>query len=65
MVHLSFLIGQLACSVTGSCIYHCRRHDFQIASLAGFVQEEVDQCALQLCTFSFVNRESGSCDLYA
>ena len=65
MVHLTFLVGQLACSVTGSGINYCRRHDFQITGFAGFVQEEVDQRALQLRTFSFINRETGSCYLYA
>ena len=63
MVHLTFFIGQLACSVTGSSIDHCRRHYFRIARLACLVQEEVDECALQLCAFAFVYGEAGTGNL--
>ena len=64
MIHLTFFIRKLSCSISGSCIYYCRRHDFHIARLTCFVQEEIDESTLQLCTFTFINREASSGDFY-
>ena len=64
MIHLSFLIGKLTCTKTGSSIYHCRRHNLHISGFTCFIQEEVDQGTLQPGTLSFINREACSCDLH-
>ena len=64
MIHLSFLVRQLARTITGSSIHNCRRHNFRITGFTGFIQEEVNQRTLQLCTLSFVNRKTGTCDLH-
>ncbi len=65
MVHLSFFIGKLPRTIAGSSVHHCRRHNFRIARFACFVQEEVDEGALQLCAFTFIYRESRACNLNA
>ena len=65
MVHLSFFIGKLPRAIARSDVHHCRRHYFCIAGFACLVQEEVDERALQLCTFAFVYGESGTGNLNA
>ena len=65
MIHLPFLVRQLARTITGSSIHNCRRHDFRITGFTGFIQEEVNQRTLQLRTLSLVNRETGTCDLHS
>ena len=62
MIHLTLFVGQLACSVTGSGIDHCRRHYFRIARFACLVQEEVDERTLELCAFSFIYRKARTRD---
>lgn len=62
MIHLTLFVGQLACSVTGSAIDHCRRHYFRIARFACLVQEEVDERTLELCAFSFIYRKARTRD---
>ena len=63
MIHLPFLVRQLSRAVAGSGVHHCGRHYFRIAGFACFVQEEVDECALQLCAFAFVYGEAGTGNL--
>ena len=65
VVHLSFLVGQLACAVSAVGVNDCGRHNLFIASLACLVQEEVDERSLQLCALAAVNGEAGSADLHA
>ena len=65
MIHLTFFVGQLACTVTGSGINHRRRHYLGIAGFACFVQEEVDKRALKLCAFAFVHGKTCACNLNA
>ena len=64
MIHLSFLVRQLACSITAGSVYYCRRHNLLVTGLAGFRQEKVDQGALQLGTFPAIYGETGSGNLY-
>ncbi len=65
MIHLTFFVGQLACAIARGGIDHRRRHNFYVSGFAGFVEEEVDERALQLCAFAFVDGESGTCDLHS
>ena len=58
MVHLSFFIRKLSGSIAGSSVYNCWRHDFGISGFTCFIQEKVNQCALQLSSFAFVNRKT-------
>ena len=64
MVHLSFFIRQLTCAVAGSSIDNCRWHQFGVTALAGFVEEEVDECALQTCALADINGESSTGNLH-
>ena len=63
MIHLTLLVGQLTRTVAGSRIDHRRRHHLQITGCPGLIQEEIDQGTLQAGTHSFVNRETGTCNL--
>ena len=63
MVHLSFLVGQLSCSVARSGVYNCWRHNLGISCLASLVEEEVYQSALQTCAFADIHGEAGTCYL--
>ena len=65
MVHLTFLVGQLTRAVTRCSIDHCRRHNLGISALAGFVEEEVDQCTLQPRSLADVDRKTSTGNLYA
>ena len=65
MIHLALFVWQLPCSVTGSGIYHCWRHDFRVSRIACFVQEEVDKRALQPCPFAFIDGEACPGDFYS
>ena len=42
MVHLSFLVGKLTCTITRLLVYYCWRHNLLIASIGSFGEEEVD-----------------------
>ena len=64
VIHLAFLIRQLSGAITRSSIYYCRRHDFFISGSTSFIKEEVNQSTLQTSSLSFINRESGTCNLY-
>ena len=65
MVHLTLLVGQLARAVAGSGVHHGRRHNLRVARFACFVQEEVDEGALQLCAFALIDGEAGTGNLHA
>ena len=64
MIHLSFFVRKLSGAIAGSGVDYCRRHDFGISGFACFIQEEVDKGALKLCSFTFVYRETRTCDFY-
>ena len=65
VVHLCFLVGQLSGGISGGFVHHVRRFHFAVAVLAGGVEEEVDEGALHLGAFAFINGESGAGDLDA
>ena len=65
VVHLSFLVGQLAGGVGGGLVHHIGRLHLGIAVLGGGVEEEVDEGALHLGPFALVNGEAGAGDLAA
>ena len=65
MIHLTLLVGQLACAVARSGIHHRGRHDFRVARLAGLVEEEVDECALQTGSIADIYGESCTGNLHA
>ena len=65
MVHLTFLVGQLTRAIARSGIDNGRRHNFNVASLAGLVKEKVDEGALQTSTLSDINGEACARNLYA
>ena len=65
VVHLAFLVRQLASAIARCGVDHRRRHNLCVAALRGLGQEEVDECALQLCTFTYINRETSSRNLHA
>ena len=64
MIHLSFLVGQLSCTITGSLVYHRWWHDLCIASLVSLCQEEIDEGSLQLGTLTDIHRETGTGNLH-
>ena len=64
VVHLALLVGQLSCAVTRCGVNYGRRHDLSVTGLVSLGQEEIDECALQLCTFSYIYGESCACYLY-
>ena len=64
-VHLALLVGQLASAKTGGFVDHQRRHNLDIASLGGLVEEEVDEGTLQTSTFAFVDRKTSAGNLVA
>ena len=65
MIHLTFLVRQLTCAVTRGGIHHRWRHNLRITALAGLVEEEVDEGALQTGTLAYIHGESGTGDFYA
>ena len=64
MIHLTFLVGQLTCTITRSLVHYRWRHDLCIASLTSLIEEEVNQRALQTGSLADINRESSTCDLH-
>ena len=65
MVHLTFLVRQLACAIARGSVDNCRRHDFGISALASLIEEEVDESTLQTCTLTDVYGESCTGNLHA
>ena len=64
MVHLSFLVWKLTCAVARSSIHHRWRHDFCVARLACFIEEEIDKCTLETSTLTFIYREACARNLH-
>ena len=58
MVHLPFLVGQLAGGTRGFFINHQGGDDFQVACLGRLIQEEGDQRPFQFSAFTPVNGEA-------
>ena len=65
VIHLSLLVGKLACAVARCLVNHKRRLHFQIAALASLVEEESLESTLQTCHLADVYGESGSGDFHA
>ena len=65
VIHLTFLVGQLACAIARCSVNYRRRHYLRVATLAGFVEEEVNECALQTSTFTDVDGETGTRNLHS
>ena len=65
MVHLSFLIGELSCTIARILIDHMRHLVFQITRLGILVQEIGDERSLQLCPFVLIDGEACSCQFYS
>ena len=58
MIHLSFFIRQLSCSETGIFIDKDGRLYFFITGFDCFIEEKINECTLESCTFSLVNRKT-------
>ena len=58
IVHLGFLVRELACTETRGSIDHNRRLDFFISGSSVVVQEEADEGSLEFGAFAFVYREA-------
>ena len=65
VVHLTLLVGQLSRAVSAGSIHYRRRHDLRITGFGGFGEEEVDECALQSCSLTDIDGETGTRDLDA
>ncbi len=59
-VHLAFLVGELTCTVAGGFVHHIGGLYFKVAGSGGFVEEELDECALELGTFAEIYGETGA-----
>ena len=64
MVHLSFLVGQLARAVARVLVDDVGRLNLGIAGLASLVEEELDEGALQACSLANIYRETGAGNLH-
>ena len=58
MIHLTFLVGQLACTIARRFIYDIRGLDFFISGLPCFIKKELNQCTLQSRAFATIYRET-------
>ena len=65
MIHLTFLVRKLASAISRGCIHHGRRHDFGVTRSASFIEEEIDESALEACTHADIYREAGARNLNA
>ncbi len=65
VVHLAFLVGKLACTIAGSGIDHRGGHHLKVAGGTGFVEEEIDERALQTGTPADIYGEAGAGDFHA
>ena len=63
VVHLSLLVGQLACAVARILVDNCRRHDLLIAGIGSFGEEEVDEGTLQTSAETTIDGESCTSNL--
>ena len=64
VVHLSLLVGELSCAVARCCVDHIGRFYLKVTCLVGLVEEELDEGALQACSFTDIYRESGAGDFH-
>ena len=65
MIHLSFLIRKLTCSISTGFVNYNWGLNFTIAGCMCLVEEKINQCTLDLCAFPFVNRKSRAADFNA
>ncbi len=65
VIHLSLFVGQLSGAVSAGLVDHCGRHYLLVSGCAGFVEEEVDECALESGPQSAVHGKSCACDFDA
>ena len=65
MVHLPFLVGQLARAEARGFVDHDRRFHFEVAGPGVAVEEIVDQRTLQTGSLAFVDGESGAREFHA
>ena len=59
---MSFLVGELACAVSGGLVDYERRFDFEISGFACAVEEELYEGALEASAFAQVYGKSGAGD---
>ena len=64
VVHLAFLVRQLAGTKTGGGVHHHGRLNLFVTGSGVAVQEIVDKGALEFGSLAFVHRETGAGDLY-
>ncbi len=64
VVHLTFLVGQLAGTVAGSGVHHGGGHQFGIAGFPCLIEEEIDKSALQTGALADVYRKTGTGDFH-
>ena len=55
----------MSCAVSGCGVDDGRGDDFGVSGSLCLVEEEVDECTLEPCSFSFIYGESGSGDFHA
>ena len=65
VVHLTFLVRKLTCAVSRRFIDHQGWHDLHIPCFLSLIQEESDQCTLDLCSFTCIHWEARSSDLHS
>ena len=54
MIHLAFLVGQLACAISAGLVDHIGRLYLHVARLASLIQEESFQRTLEACHLAYV-----------
>ncbi len=57
-----FLVGKLTCAVARSLVNDIGRLDFGITRFRCLIEEELNQCTLQLGSLAYIDRESGTGD---
>src|SRR5690606_36389955 len=62
-IHLSLLVRQLACTITGGFVHHVWRINFFISCFHVPVQKELNQSALKTCSFAQIYRKTCTSDL--
>ena len=65
MIHLAFLVGQLAGAISAGFVHYVGRLYLQITALAGLVEEESLESALETCHLADIERETGAGNLDA
>src|SRR5690606_13261491 len=62
-IHLSLLVRKLTCTITGGFVHHGWRIDFFISCFHVPVKKELNQSALQTCSFAQIYRTTCTSDL--